>query len=256
MFYHYPNIIFLSITALLLNGCGNESTSTNIETLELGRSSEYSIEELIVYTEVLATPDGKLKATAYVQNKEFKNLRIDGTDKLLISVDGNEVTVQYNSNRYHTAEMPLVNYSSEISAILTRADQFIASRTINQLPLPFSPEPSYSNEVIALSWAPEIDVNYKLLGQTLICSNANSRLIQEALPTHNGLSRDISSGQYSATLTSAFGDSKEKLTADYNNCQIDMLITARLTNQSPTVEGSYNVILDSGTTHSVSVILK
>ena len=162
----------------------------------------------------------------------------------------------YSSGQYHTASIQHSTVINELCATFNRDNSLIASERISKLPLPFTPVASYSNETIAVSWAVEDNVSYKLLGQALVCSNGQGDYRQEALPELDGLPKDISSGQYSATLNTVFGASEAQLVAGYDNCRVDMTITAKLSGVLPTTQGGNNITLDTGLKRSVTVTLK
>jgi hypothetical protein len=256
MFYNLNNkLITLSLTTLLLTACGSENISS-APSVALDRSSDYPTDELTLYVFVYGIADNELSVSASVQNTSAKNLRLSGLDKLTVSVDGTETDVSYNSGVYHTASIQHSTIINELSATFKRNNALIASESISKLPLPFTPTPSYSNETIALNWAPEDNVSYKLLGQTLVCSNGQSYYRQEALPDLDGLPKDISSGQYSATLNTVFGASEAQLVAGYDQCQVDMTITAKLPGVLPTAQGGNNITLETGLKRYVVFTLK
>ena len=228
----------------------------SLQHLALDRSSNYPADELKLYVSVYGIADDELSVSASVQNSNSENLKLDALDKLTISVDGTETDVIYSSGQYHTASIQHSTVINELSATFNRDNSLIASERISKLPLPFTPVASYSNETIAVRWAVEDNVSYKLLGQALVCSNGQGDYRQEALPELDGLPKDISSGQYSATLNTVFGASEAQLVAGYDNCRVDMTITAKLQGVLPTTQGSNNITLDAGLKRSVTVTLK
>ena len=222
----------------------------------LNKSSDYPTNELKLYVSVYSIADDELSVSASVQNTSHENLRLAGQDQLTISVDGTESDVIYSSGQYHTASIQHSTVINELSVTFSRDNALIASERITKLPLPFTPTASYSNETIAVNWAVEDNVSYKLLGQALVCSNGQGDYRQEALPELDGLPKDISSGQYSDTLNIVFGASEAQLVAGYDHCQVDMTITAKLSGVLPITQGGNNITLDTGLKRSVTVTLK
>ena len=166
--------------------------------------------------------------SATVKDSALNLLAINGSDQLIIEVDGINFPLAETSAQdgiYHYITNVLAN-SSEYIVKFLRDNEVQRSLTVNELPLPFTLTTSFAGEIINVSWAPESDHSYSYLSETLTCSNSVEKNIRVNSPDIASGEHVLNSGSYNKSLSDIFGQTQAQLIQGFDTCIFEMDIFA------------------------------
>ena len=231
--------LYLASALALLAGCGggdgSSSSSANSEDSATRYSSDYAASDLQVFFNLSATSSSEAEVTGYVLGNDDLYVTLSDNDELVVTVDNlpqplllskDEVVEGSGSygGEYYAATISAL--ATEYKVSFVRGGVEISQLTSNELPLPFDPIVSFTNEVVDLSFSPEAGHTYSYLGERLSCSNGLETNVRIVAPDINTCEHQLNSGSYNKTLIEIFGQTQAQLTQGFDSCIFEMDIIA------------------------------
>ncbi|MFC5079523.1 hypothetical protein VTH8203_01510 [Vibrio thalassae] len=247
---HFKELYCVLMLTLLV-GCGggssgSSSSSANSEDSVTRYSSDYAVSDLQAFFNLSATSSSEAEVTGYVLGNDDLYVTLADGDELVVTVDNvpqplllskDEVVEGSGSygGEYYAATTSAL--ATEYKVSFVRGGVEISQLTANELPLPFDPIVSLTNEVVDVSFSPEAGYTYSYSGEQLSCSNGVETNVRIVAPDINNGEHLLNSGSYNKTLNEIFGQTQAQLTQGFDSCIFEMDIIASKDSLPPQTNG-------------------
>ncbi|USH04752.1 hypothetical protein K6Q96_23875 [Grimontia kaedaensis] len=240
---------FLVFTMLLAGCGGGGGGGDNPTPNQVKDSSDFPAEQIRVNVSFDVLGDGTANVKAYVHTSTGEYYILLGAgDSVLLTANGETQSLKLTkdeiiegSGSFGGEYYSLVsgdNYPEYTLTFVREQGSYSSAFTFSQndIPTPFVLQGTLSNEVIDLSWSPEADHSYTLLGPTFFCYSGNTAEVKGGHPSEGDLN-----GNYNKSLTEIFDQNQSQLVAGKSGCYIEAEVLGSKINFNNAAE---NVLVD------------